>query len=75
MEQDGSFFLKNLGKSSMFLNGKEIATGQAGSLSSSSLIEVCWFYHHIICCYLIWFMGRKYALIFIPRQSNEPLHK
>ncbi|KAH9711145.1 FHA domain-containing protein [Citrus sinensis] len=40
MEQDGSFFLKNLGKSSMFLNGKEIATGQAGSLSSSSLIEI-----------------------------------
>ncbi|KAL9464578.1 hypothetical protein AB3S75_002229 [Citrus x aurantiifolia] len=40
MEQDGSFFLKNLGKSSIFLNGKEIATGQAGSLSSSSLIEI-----------------------------------
>lgn len=40
MEQDGSFFLKNLGKSSIFLNGKEIATGQAASLSSSSLIEI-----------------------------------
>lgn len=40
MEEDGSFFLKNLGKSSIFLNGKEIARGQLMALNSGSLIEV-----------------------------------
>ena len=40
MEKDGSFSLKNLGKSSIFLNGKEVSTGQLMSLGSSSLIEV-----------------------------------
>ncbi|XP_059439322.1 uncharacterized protein LOC132171924 isoform X1 [Corylus avellana] len=40
MEQDGSFFLKNLGKSSIFLNGKEVARGQRLSLNSGSLIEI-----------------------------------
>ncbi|KAJ7953075.1 Forkhead-associated (FHA) domain [Quillaja saponaria] len=40
MEINGSFILKNLGKSSIFLNGKEVATGQLRSLSSSSLIEI-----------------------------------
>ena len=40
MEGDGSFILKNLGKSPMFMNGKELPTGQSASLSSSSLIEV-----------------------------------
>lgn len=40
MEQDGSFFLKNLGKGSIFLNGKEVARGQRLSLNSGSLIEV-----------------------------------
>lgn len=49
MESDGSFFLKNLGKSSIFLNGKEIATGHAASLCSSSLIEVCCL---IFICYI-----------------------
>ncbi|KAJ9147007.1 hypothetical protein P3X46_029215 [Hevea brasiliensis] len=39
MEADGSFFLKNLGKSLVFLNGKEVATGQSMSLGSNSLIE------------------------------------
>ena len=43
MEGDGSFFLKNLGKSPMFLNGKELASGQSMGLRSSSLIEVCSF--------------------------------
>ncbi|KAF3440756.1 hypothetical protein FNV43_RR19042 [Rhamnella rubrinervis] len=39
MEGDGSFFLKNIGKSSIFLNGKEVASGQLLSLCSNSLIE------------------------------------
>ncbi|CAI0392937.1 unnamed protein product [Linum tenue] len=40
MEKDGSFILKNLGKSPMFLNGEELLMGQSSSLSSSSLIEI-----------------------------------
>ncbi|CAK7334407.1 unnamed protein product [Dovyalis caffra] len=40
MERDGSFFLKNLGKSPIFLNGKELTTGQSMGLRSSSLIEI-----------------------------------
>ncbi|XP_021300815.1 uncharacterized protein LOC110429218 isoform X1 [Herrania umbratica] len=40
MEEDGSFSLKNLGKSSIFLNGKEVSTGQLMGLGSSSLIEI-----------------------------------
>ena len=40
MEKDGSFSLKNLGKSSIFLNGKEVSTGELMGLGSSSLVEV-----------------------------------
>ncbi|XP_062102510.1 uncharacterized protein LOC133812722 [Humulus lupulus] len=40
MEGDGSFFLTNIAKSSIFVNGKEIATGHRMCLSSSSLIEI-----------------------------------
>ena len=40
MESDGSFILKNLGKSIISVNGKEVGTGQFLSLSSSCLIEV-----------------------------------
>ncbi|CAN1124248.1 Microspherule protein 1 [Linum perenne] len=40
METDGSFILKNLGKSPMFMNGKELPSGQTASLISSSLIEI-----------------------------------
>ncbi|XVF17976.1 hypothetical protein REPUB_Repub10bG0171700 [Reevesia pubescens] len=40
MEEDGSFSLKNLGKSSIFLNGKEVSTGHLMGLGSSSLIEI-----------------------------------
>ncbi|XP_048444947.1 microspherule protein 1 isoform X2 [Pyrus x bretschneideri] len=40
MEGDGSFSLKNLGKSSIYLNGEEVATGQLVSLGSSNLIEI-----------------------------------
>ena len=40
MEANGSFIIKNLGKSSFFLNGKEVATGQLRGLNASSLIEV-----------------------------------
>lgn len=40
MEEDGSFHLKNLGKNSMFINGKEVVKGQRIGLSSCSLIEI-----------------------------------
>lgn len=40
MEADGSFSLKNLGASSISLNGKEVAHGQVVVLSSSCLIEI-----------------------------------
>ncbi|XP_041017640.1 uncharacterized protein LOC121259902 isoform X1 [Juglans microcarpa x Juglans regia] len=40
MEEDGSFFLKNLGKSSIFLNGKEVSRGQLLRLNTGSLIEI-----------------------------------
>ncbi|KAG8662769.1 hypothetical protein MANES_01G142000v8 [Manihot esculenta] len=43
MEADGSFLLKNIGKSLVFLNGREIASGQSTRLTSNSLIEVCIF--------------------------------
>lgn len=44
MEGDGSFHLKNLGKSLISVNGKSVATGQLLNLSSSCLIEVSCFY-------------------------------
>ncbi|KAJ8764415.1 hypothetical protein K2173_006155 [Erythroxylum novogranatense] len=40
MEGDGSFHLKNLGKNPVYVNGKEVATGQSMSLGSNSLIEI-----------------------------------
>ncbi|KAL3818801.1 hypothetical protein ACJIZ3_004706 [Penstemon smallii] len=40
MEDDGSFFLKNLGKSSVSVNGMSVASGQLMNLSSSCLIEI-----------------------------------
>ncbi|KAL7612126.1 uncharacterized protein LOC111913338 [Lactuca sativa] len=40
METDGSFSLKNLGASSISLNGKEVAHGQVVALSSTCLIEI-----------------------------------
>ncbi|KAL7144158.1 hypothetical protein ABFS83_08G240100 [Erythranthe nasuta] len=40
MEADGSFFLKNLGKSSVSVNGIAVATGQLLNLSSGCLIEI-----------------------------------
>lgn len=40
MEGDGSFSLKNLGKSPILVNGKEIITGQILSLTPSCLIEI-----------------------------------
>lgn len=40
LEKDGSFSLKNLGRCSMFLNGREVASGQRLDLSSGCLIEV-----------------------------------
>ncbi|CAA0839240.1 Forkhead-associated (FHA) domain-containing protein [Striga hermonthica] len=40
MEADGSFLLKNLGKSSMSVDGLSVATGQLLNLSPSCLIEI-----------------------------------
>lgn len=40
METDGSFSLKNLGASSITINGKEVAHGQLVTLGSSCLIEI-----------------------------------
>ncbi|KAL1332941.1 hypothetical protein HN51_061705 [Arachis hypogaea] len=40
MEANGSFIIKNLGKNSIFLNGKEVAPGQLRGLSASCLIEI-----------------------------------
>ncbi|KAK9948490.1 hypothetical protein M0R45_004063 [Rubus argutus] len=40
MDADGSFSLKNLGKNSIFLNGREIATGELLRFASSNLIEI-----------------------------------
>ncbi|KAL8477798.1 hypothetical protein ACS0TY_029916 [Phlomoides rotata] len=40
MEADGSFVLKNLGKSSVCVNGEPVGSGQLLTLSSSCLIEV-----------------------------------
>ncbi|XP_044469861.1 uncharacterized protein LOC123199091 [Mangifera indica] len=40
LEEGGSFILRNLGRSSIFLNGKEITTGQGFSLSPNTLIQI-----------------------------------
>ncbi|KAK6150582.1 hypothetical protein DH2020_015514 [Rehmannia glutinosa] len=40
MEADGSFFLQNLGRSLVLVNGTTVATGQLMNLSSSCLIEI-----------------------------------
>ncbi|XP_051141176.1 uncharacterized protein LOC127258395 [Andrographis paniculata] len=40
MEDNGSFFLRNLGKSSVTVNGLPVARGQLVNLSSSSLVEI-----------------------------------
>ncbi|KAK6131250.1 hypothetical protein DH2020_035007 [Rehmannia glutinosa] len=40
MDMHGNFRLKNLGKSSIYVNGTEVATGQSLTLTSGCLIEV-----------------------------------
>ncbi|PSS36530.1 Microspherule protein [Actinidia chinensis var. chinensis] len=40
MNRDGSFVLQNFGKTSISVNGKEVASGQSLGLSSSCLIEI-----------------------------------
>ncbi|CAK9178461.1 unnamed protein product [Ilex paraguariensis] len=40
MDEDGFFHLKNLGRCSIFINGKEVAPKQSLNLSSNCLIEV-----------------------------------
>ncbi|CAH9105747.1 unnamed protein product [Cuscuta europaea] len=40
MEPDGSFFLRNIGKSSITVNGKTVDNGKMQLLSSSCLIEI-----------------------------------
>ncbi|KAK7351732.1 hypothetical protein VNO77_11393 [Canavalia gladiata] len=40
MDKDGSFYIKNFGKSSILVNSKEVHTGQSQKLHSNYLIEV-----------------------------------
>ncbi|XP_027356211.1 uncharacterized protein LOC113865691 [Abrus precatorius] len=40
MDKDGSFYIKNFGKSSILVNSKEVHTGQSQRLHSNYLIEV-----------------------------------
>lgn len=40
MDKDGSFYIKNSGKSSILVNSKEVHTGQSQRLHSNQLIEV-----------------------------------
>lgn len=40
MDKDGSFYIKNFGKSSILVNSKEVLTGQSQKLHSNYLIEV-----------------------------------
>lgn len=40
MEEDGLFYLTNLGKHPISVNNRDVASGQQTSLSSSCLIEV-----------------------------------
>ncbi|XP_072951700.1 uncharacterized protein [Typha angustifolia] len=40
MDEGGSFLIKNIGKCSIFINGKEVPTKKCINLSSSSLIEI-----------------------------------
>ncbi|KAL2346277.1 hypothetical protein Fmac_000277 [Flemingia macrophylla] len=40
MDKDGSFYIKNLGKSSILVNSKEVHTGQSQKLHSNYLVEV-----------------------------------
>ena len=40
MDKDGSFYIKNLGKSPILVNNKEVHTGQSQRLHSDCLIEV-----------------------------------
>lgn len=46
MKANGSFVIRNLGKSPIYLNGKEIAQGQKRSLIAGNLIEVTAFPFH-----------------------------
>ncbi|EPS66743.1 hypothetical protein M569_08035, partial [Genlisea aurea] len=40
MEEEGGFVMKNVGRSSMWLNGSSVGSGQVVSLCSSCLIEI-----------------------------------
>jgi len=41
MDEEGAFSLKNIGKFSIFVNGKEVPARKRINLLSHSLIEVC----------------------------------
>ncbi|OVA13715.1 Forkhead-associated (FHA) domain [Macleaya cordata] len=50
MEDDGSFYFKNLGKCPVLVNSKELSGGRHLKLSSGCLIEVCDFVlQHLYC--------------------------
>ncbi|XLS50409.1 hypothetical protein HN51_011086 [Arachis hypogaea] len=40
LDNDGSFYIKNFGKTSILVNNKEVQTGQSQRLHSNCLIEV-----------------------------------
>ncbi|XP_020096050.1 uncharacterized protein LOC109715457 isoform X2 [Ananas comosus] len=40
MDEDGSFFIKNIGKCSVFVDGKEVLTKKRKNLRSDSLIQI-----------------------------------
>lgn len=40
LKSDGEFYLKNIGKSLVFVNGKPITTGYMKRVDNNSLIEV-----------------------------------
>lgn len=75
METDGSFFLKNLGKTSISVNGKAVATGQSLGLTSSCLIEVCDFPHFWVSCSLLELeSGHVYFVLLLLSTKNSHRH-
>lgn len=70
MDKEGSFYIKNFGKSSILVNSKEVHTGQSQRLHTNYLIEV-WSYgsYHflyfssIYCLFLSsWVLTSRYSL-------------
>ncbi|XP_076955487.1 uncharacterized protein LOC143630321 [Bidens hawaiensis] len=65
MDTDGSFTLKNLGASSISINGKTVAHGQVVALASSCLIEIRGMS-------FVFEINDKYVRRFLDNQQNIP---